>query len=144
MHTSQCMRDLFVMHQKMSKMSTLPWAIFWPSKNSPETSKQSNTHKYTDKLHMVCLRQNLEHHISPNKCAGHGGTSQTLLVWLQWGCRCELMYTLTLSAKKLIQIGLVVLRYGQVKTKVGGMFLQAGMFIQQNTVYTQCSCQLSE
>ena len=45
------------------------------------------------------------------------------------------MNTFAFSAENLLEIGLVVLRYGKVKSKVRSAFIQAGAFIQQNRVF---------
>ena len=73
--------------------------------------------------------------ISLNKRAGPGGTKWPLtLVRSAWNWLCDPLNTLTYVLKIWLRSVHWFLRYGQTKSKVGGAFIQAGTFIQRNTV----------
>ena len=84
------------------------------------------------------------YHISPNKRAGCGDRKWTLsFVWFQWNLRCGHLHTLKYVLKIRFRSNNKFLKYGQSKPKVGGTFIQAGAFIQQNTVLGLKNCELS-
>ena len=78
--------------------------------------------------------------ISPNKCAGRGGTKWTLtLIWFPWNWPCDLLNTLTLSAENMIKIGSLVPEI-LPKSKVGGTFIWRNMVLVHYGENERMSC----
>ena len=76
--------------------------------------------------------------ISQNRCAGCRDRKQTLiLVWFQWNWQPELLLTLALSAKNLIEVGWVVVEICPVKVKSWGHIYSAkySMCVQHSAMF---------